>query len=76
MRECGVPHPDDDGLVCRKALMGDAGYHGGGHLFAPPMMSRDQIHEGLRQILTRANVGPGDFTVHGLAEAASPEGTE
>jgi hypothetical protein len=59
-RECGEPHPDDERLVCRKRCAPGRDFHGGGHIFAPPDMTDEQLHEGLRQVVTRPSRPDGD----------------
>lgn len=55
-RECGEPHPDDPKLVCRKRVEPNGRDHGGGHIFAPPTMTDEQLREGLRQLITRPSL--------------------
>ncbi|MBF6619070.1 MAG: hypothetical protein ITG02_02425 [Patulibacter sp.] len=59
-RECGEPHPDDERLVCRKRCAPGRDFHGGGHIFAPPDMTDEQLHEGLRQVVMRPSRPDGD----------------
>lgn len=51
-RECGEPLNDGTGRVCRKFVHPTLGFHGGGHMFAPPDMTDEQIRAVLMSLIT------------------------